>query len=133
LAENLDLLVKHQITAIRQVSTAIAEPQLRFGLWHLPVSFSLPRTAGWFTSNVAAAKRALAKTIANAGVFHLAIDAGRLAEGDPAKLGEVERILDHAAELRAAQQLEVLSLHQLAERLDRPSDGAPLRSILRAA
>jgi hypothetical protein len=135
LAENFDLLVKHQITAIRPGASRDADqPELlRFGMWQMPVHLRLPRKAGWFASNVSVAKRGLASAVKNAGVFHLAIDAGQLAEGDTAKLSEVERILAQAAELRSSEQLEILSLQQLADRLDRPSDSAPLRSILRAA
>jgi hypothetical protein len=136
LAENFDLLVKHQIAAIRPAASrdSADQPQLlRHGMWQVPAHLRLPRKAGWFASNVSLAKRGLAGAAKSAGVFHLAIDAGQLAEGDTAKLSEVERILAHAAELRASQQLEILSLQQLADRLDRPAGAAPLRSILRAA
>jgi hypothetical protein len=137
LAENFDLLVKHQITAIRQNAgggDSDDQPQLlRFGMWQMPVNFRLPRQPGWFRGNVSAGKRALAKAVNSGSAFLLAIDAGNLAEGDPARLAEVERLLHHAAELRQAQQLEVVSLQQLTSGLERPSAGAPLRSILRAA
>lgn len=135
LTENYDLLTKHALTAIRLGhATAPAQaPLLRFGMWQMPVSLALPHTPRWFQSTVRLAKKTLRNAVQSGGIAHLAIDAGRLAEGEAVRLVEVLRVLALAGEWQQAGRLEVLTLQQLVSNLDRPEAAAPQRSILRAA
>ncbi len=135
LAENFDLLARHAMTAIRlgHVVSPAQPPVLRSGMWQMPVSLALPHTPRWFQSTAGFAKKTLRNAVQNGGIAHLAIDAGRLAEGEAVRLVEVLRVLAIAGELQQAGRLEVLTLQQLASSLDRPEAIAPQRSILRAA
>jgi hypothetical protein len=137
LGENFDLLARHAITAIRAPSLASAplrQPHLlRLGTWQMPVTLALPCKPRWYQS-VPSIVRKLLKHAAQAGeVVHLAIDAGQLAEHEPHKIVEIERILALAAQLRDSGHLEVRTLQSLAKALDPPHELAPLHSILRAA
>ena len=139
LAENFDLLVKNGVTAIRSdrpvAPSPLPQPQwLRFGLWQVPTSTTLPANRSWwFASPARSACRQLRQAAASRTVFHLRVDGGQLAESDSPPLHDLERVLDQAARLRDAGQLVATTMQLLAEGLERPQDTAPLHSILRAA
>lgn len=136
LAENFDLLSRHPITAIRSgtPSTTFAQPHLlRHGVWHMPTTMTLPLKTRWYQSPARIAGRVLEQAARTASVAHLAIDAGRLVETQPCKIGEIERVLSHAASLREQGKLDVVTLAGLTRLLDRPTEALAMRSILRAA
>lgn len=135
LAENLDLLQPHPITAVRSAAaSAMAQPQLlRSGVWQMPVTYALPAKARWFYRPARVARRWLDRAARSGSIMHLSIDAGRLVETQPCRLRDVESVLSHAARLCESGKLEVQTLAGLSRQLARPADTVALHSILRAA
>lgn len=136
LAENLDLLATHPITAVRfgDAARGWAQPSaLRSGVWQMPVSVALPAARSWRWWPSTAATNSLKQAAQAANVAHISLDAGRLAESEHGDLRAFERALQRAAHLRAEGRLHVLTMADLARELS-PADGAARqRSILQAA
>ena len=135
-----DLLQKCRITALRgqladrsRPKTNSPKPQLlRFGLWHLPVSCSLPSTRRWLPgAGSFAACRAIRRSAQTNGFAHLTIDATQLA--DSGGMHAVEQVLRFADTARKQQQLAIETMGRLAQRLSAIRQIQPSRSILRPA
>lgn len=141
LGDHNDLLVKHQIRAVRSELTAarrrpaLRSPQsIRFGVFDLPASVSLPRQAGWLPGgSQSTVRRLLRQAAATATPVHLAIEPARLADTAGSPLASVAKTLSIVAERRDRGLLTVETLGQASAQLATPPQVAPARSILRRA
>lgn len=141
--EQLDILVKHSITALCDLDDSAGKRRNRpaemrrrcFGLWELPVSTILP----WFTAfpfrrgaNLLL-DHALCRSAAGGTILHVLIDAPRLAAAGTGARIQLERFLHTACTLRGEGKLRVETLAQAVLRKARPCPVMPSQSILRRA
>lgn len=140
MAEHFDLLPKQAITVLRTdpVSPRRAQcvpPQvIRFGVWQAAATLRLPQPRGWWFGSEAGPAFKLLKRAAQRGeIVHLLIDVAQLIERETPSLAMLERVLGAAARQRDQEQLEVLTLQNMASQLARPRDAGNQQSILRAA
>jgi hypothetical protein len=140
--DHLDLLVKHEITAVRGIvdldarATRLAQPnQLHYGLWEMPGSLALPQRNRWLPGGggVWKARRGIRRAMANSEIFHVVLDVAALIEAGPRAERIVERVLQIAAQHQAADELLAMTLAQVARHLTPVRSTASSRSILRAA
>jgi hypothetical protein len=140
--DHLDLLVRHEITAVRGIvdldsrATRLAQPnQLHYGLWEMPGSLSLPRCSRWLPGGggVWKARRGIRRAVANGEIFHVVLDVAALVEGGPKAERVVQRVLQIAAQHQASDGLRAMTLAQVAQHLTPVRNTASSRSILRAA
>ncbi len=108
---------------------------LRFGLWEAPGSARLPARQTWLGSGAGgmAIRRAIRHSARQRRVFHLVIDAWRLAAGNVQDRKTVDRTLCVVRQLRERQLLRSETLADLAARLSHVPRTQPARSILRPA
>jgi hypothetical protein len=139
LDENLDLLAKSGITAVRSQAVAHAGKDspapslLRFGVWQMPASARLPVARRWWFDRAAGeAGRALVRAARRKQALGMVIDGAQLIDND-AGMSQVERLLRLAGELRRREELVVETMQRYVASLSRPREVLPLRSILRAA
>lgn len=133
LEENLDLLVKHRISLVRSASTSGFQAQsLRFGVWRVPVSFTLPSANRWtFGGQEWAIGRALTKASKAGDIVHLVVDLKRLANQSEA--ASVDRVLSVVRRRQSKGLVIPITLCQVADLLA-PRRRMPVsRSVLRAA
>jgi hypothetical protein len=137
--DHYDLLVKHDIRVVRQPESGagrragpVTPQSLRHGVWEIPPSAVLPRRGAWWGRGVGAARSAVRRIAAGAGIAHVVLDAAGLAIDDP-RLHSVENILRLISRRRDAGVIHAATLTPLAEELGRPAASVPTRSILRAA
>lgn len=142
LDDHLDLLVKHEISAVRGLvdqagrSSAAAQPSLlHYGLWELPGSLLLPGESRWWPGKGRGlrARRGIDRAASQAKVFHLVVSVPGLEESGRTALSTLERVIRHAARRRDADQLQNLTLAELAGQLCQTTKSEPSRSVLRAA
>ena len=139
--DHVDLLLKHGLTAVRgdvalSVSRQPLQPHaLRFGLWEAPGSARLPARQSWLggAGGGMAIRRAIRHSARQRRVFHLVIDAWRLAAGNVQDRKTVDRTLCVVRQLRERQLLRSETLADLAARLSHVPRTQPARSILRPA
>jgi hypothetical protein len=137
---DLDLLVDHQVSAIRgpavesaaQVRRTPPHP-IRFGIWQAPTPWRIPPGAGWWISAGWRIRREIERTIRRGGQLHLAIDAPRLIEAGDEGLTAIQCTLEYLAAQRASGRLVIATLGQLAAKSLRQRSALPTRSILRPA
>jgi hypothetical protein len=135
---HIDLVVKQHITAVAGLNEAdlprmgIEPRALHYGVWELPLTGSLPLKATWFGSGRRALWRRIERTIADAGSFHLLVDAGAMTakRNDEAT---VKWLVKRVAALRDRGLIRVEAMRQTAARLSDIPAAAPQRSILRVA
>jgi hypothetical protein len=149
--EQLDLLVKQGITAVRPAVEApavagkgwltvlsrwmssrrtrpnAAPRALRWGVWEMGVSLMLPE------AGVRHARRTIDLAIAAGRIEHLVVDVADCVYATGSRSGGVERILKHLAQRRDAGLVESLNMAELAARLTFSRESHPARSILRRA
>ncbi len=137
---DLDLLVSHQVTAVRgpAVDSATLVRKLpphpiRFGIWQAPTPWRIPPHAGWWISAGWRIRREIERTIRREGEIHLAIDAPRLIETGDEGLTAIDRMLEYVAVQRSSGRLHVATLGQLAAESLQQRSAVPTRSILRPA
>ena len=138
LRKDLDLIVKHRLTAVRgrMLSTRTAErsnrPQaVRFGVLHVPVTRILPGRSGWsLWGSGHLWRKSIERSCRAEGYFQLGIDATTLEESH---LKEIESALESAARLRDDRRLTIQTLRQMSQQFDRKREHLPSRSVLRAA
>jgi hypothetical protein len=137
--EHYDLLIKHQMSVVRQPRAtalrALGDLQplpLRHGLWESPAACVLPRLGPIWGRGGVLARTAVRKAIASRGVAHVAFDVAALAADDP-RMQAVEGLLRYVARSCGRGALRAATLSQLAEDWSRPHAANPARSILRAA
>ena len=123
--------------AVRKRAVQSSGAQLvRYGLWHLPASVSFSSTSKglgrWFGGSAgAAAERGIRQTIAQGGVFHLAIDAVALSDRD--RWPALDQILGLAGRAYQHGSLNVLTNGSLISLLSDKTQSQPAGSILRRA
>ncbi|HEV7224624.1 MAG TPA: hypothetical protein VGN42_18080 [Pirellulales bacterium] len=146
LAEHLDLLVKHGISAVRtaravrprglaawwrawrSASPCTAAPHaLRWGLWEFDGSLSLVE------HGLRRTLKAISGAAATGGLAHVAVDLERLAAQGPSGWKLLDRTLEHVARLREQKAIEQQTVSGVAAQLARTRQSPPARSILRPA
>lgn len=136
LTDHWDIAVKHGIRAVRN-STPVAAmnpQQLRYGLWHIPAGGRLPGVSRWNVGGGTwSIRRKIHQASENLTVYHLAIDALRLAEHGGGALHTLDRVLNDAVELRRRNAIQIATLSSAARRLTGARVILPARSILRRA
>jgi hypothetical protein len=136
---HIDLVVKQHITAVAGLNEPAAarksvEPRaLHYGVWELPVAGNLPLKATWFSSGKRALWRQIQRTAADAGSFHLLVDAASMAVAKRSDEATVQWLVRRVATLRDRGLIRVEALRQTAARLSNIPSAAPQRSILRVA
>jgi hypothetical protein len=141
LDSHFDLAVKQGITAVSCVRsgesskpTRSAPVALRFGLWDIPTSCSLPSKSSWpLWSTRGNAKRLIDRAIAQRSVCHLTIDGQSLAANGSSALRNVERILGHIRRRCDQSLVSVQTMASVARMLTGGQQSVPARSILRPA
>lgn len=147
LGDHLDLLVKHGVTAVRgPVQSRVlrrkpAQPRtLHFGLWEMPGSVRLPDRGTWLAGAGLAgmgsgitARRGIRRSAHYRHVFHLVVDAWRLAAGSQRDRRVLERTLTVARQVQERHALQLSTLSDVAARLSHVPRVVPARSILRSA
>jgi HPt (histidine-containing phosphotransfer) domain-containing protein len=143
LAEHLDLLVKHGISAVRTTrarrsggwmgwwraaGSRPAQPQaLRWGLWEFDGSLSLVQ------QGLRRTLKAISSAAAAGGLAHVAVDLDRLADQGPAGWKLLDRMLAHVVRLREQKAIDQQTISGVVAHLARTRQTAPARSILRPA
>jgi hypothetical protein len=146
LAEHLDLLVKHGISAVRTTrkgasrgfwswwrgkqDTVAADSQphsLRWGLWEFDGSLELSR------QGLRRVNRTISAAAAASALAHIVVDLALLAGQGAAGWKQFERMLDQVDELRREQTIELLTVAAFVASLTRTRHSPPARSILRPA
>lgn len=137
---NLDLLVKHHISAVRSGGGGSRHPggllqphSLRFGVWHVGVSMVVPGSGRWYAPPFFAAKRAIRRAVQERQLVHFLFDSAAIAADEAAGLKLVERLLTFAQSQREHGRLEVKTLAEIAGRLLHTHRIPAARSILRVA
>lgn len=136
--DNLDLIVKRQITALCPVDPAAGQHSqrrlprtLHYGLWEFVTSAKFPVASGWF------AKRKLLRQLTRAAghqeLFHLVVDAPALGQREAAGEKLLAAMLTKISQLRDRGHLDVETLAGAAARLSDVPTITPQRSILRLA
>ncbi len=141
LGDQADLAIKHGITAVRHgeletKSTRTANGRaLHNGLWNFPVGIMLPGASRWLPGGAGGGRVRSAVEHATSGraMFHLVVDAGRLAARGRGALRVLDGVLRFVAGRRATGALDVLTMQGAVERLAGQYQAQPSRSILRAA
>ena len=140
--DHLDLLVKHQITAVRGLvdrrgrSTRAAQPhRLHYGLWEIPGSLRLPGDRRWAPGGgrTHQAHCGIRRAAAARSVYHLVIDAPQLSVAKTLARRGLDRVLRAAVQLRQQGQLYIEPLARSVDRLSWRRPLTPSRSILRRA
>ena len=146
LAEHLDLLVKHGISAVRTTragesggwrnwrrwfrpaSACSPQPQsLRWGLWEFDGSLSLVRRG------LRGVLQAVTAAAAAGALAHVVVELGPLSSQGASGWKQLDRLLAHTAALRDRQAIQPLTVAGVVASLSRTRHGAAARSILRPA
>lgn len=144
LAEHLDLLVKHGISAVRTTRTgtvrsrwswgrgkrelAGAQPQtLRWGLWEFGRNLSL------VDRGARTATRELSTAAAEGSLVQIVVDLPRLAGQGASGWKQLTLVLDHLAQLKRQQVIEPLTVSGVVAGLARTRLAPAAHSILRPA
>jgi hypothetical protein len=137
---DVDLVVKHQITAIAGVGDASPSPRttsspraLHFGVWEIPVAGKLPARAGWFSNGGWSTWRRIRAAAKEAAMFHLLVDAPLMCEEGLAAQKTVAWLMERVAALRDRGLVQVETLRATAARLSNVPVTKPQRSILHQA
>jgi hypothetical protein len=138
LIDDLDLLVKHGITAVRDAGTASsnlpcgAEP-IRYSVWRMGATHRLGDVAAGRLGACGAIGRAVSRAAARAEACHLVLDAAQLAQAGTGAARRVNRVLRRIAQLRDREALSVRTMAQTARALAPARVESPARSILHPA
>jgi hypothetical protein len=134
LQRDLDLAVKHGLTAVRPCvggNTDKTATALRYGLWRIPAALSLTEPSrsflGLTTRNII---RVIDSSIEACRLCHLAIDAGQMTTAAERTLRQV---FAHIARQRIAGRLVTGTLGGVSAGRTNRSTISPARSILREA
>lgn len=138
--DNLDLLVKQQITAVAGACTDVdplpttSSPKaLHFGVWEIPFSGKLPARSGWFSDAGRSTLRRIAAAAKAAAIFHMLIDASLLCDQGPAAQKSVTWLMERVSALRDRGLIRVETLRTTSARLSSVPAIKPQQSILRRA
>lgn len=143
IGDHVDLLVKYGVTAVRGGFESTGrgrrgQPRsLHFGLWEVPSSMQLPGRSAWSFGVTAlsgvVARRGIRRSGHRRRVFHLVVNAWRLATSSGRERQVLERTLCVARQARDQHTLRLDTLADVAARLSCVPRVAPARSILRSA
>ncbi len=141
LQDNLDLLVKQQVTMVRpclqsQTDSIRVGPvkTLRFGVWQLPASAVFPHASRWLpVISSFAIGQGLRRSLASGQTTHLGIDAPKLSRLGSRGIQSLERLLRDVVAVGRRQHIRGKTLTQLACDLSRQTETAKSQSILRKA
>lgn len=133
-----DLLLAHGIQAISYRSPECgtgpaALGSLRFGVWHAPAAWRLPRAPHWWSPVRSQARRLLREAIAQNRTLHVGIDADALVDDAPLGLGQVRAMIEEAARQQALGRVEFATLAGRAAVELAARAVAPARSLLKPA
>ena len=140
--DHIDLLVKHQISAVRggmderrRLHRPAPPRPLHYGLWEIPGSLRLPGDQRFVLGGGRwnQARRGILRAATKSTVYHLVIDGCALAESTKRARRRLEMALRVASRLHQQGRLFIDTLIGTTDRLawNRPS--TPSRSILRRA
>jgi hypothetical protein len=135
----IDLVVKHQITAVAGLETsesgrqALSPRTLHYGVWEVPTSEYLPLRSSRLFDGKRSLWRRVRRTISDAGTFHLIVDAPAVAESGHSTEKTIAWLAKRIALLRDRGMIHVETLRSLSARLSNVPAVRPQRSILRAA
>jgi hypothetical protein len=134
--EHLDLIVKHGVTATCAIDPlpdrwpdSVLPRALRYGVWEIRASGCLQSGGGWFANR--SLLRRIRRAAADAGIFHLLIDAPTWTDDAKAADQNLARLLRQVAHLRDRGLLEIETLAATTGRLSDVPTTTPQRSILR--
>lgn len=137
---DLDLFIQHGVKAISGPATTdlatlrkTQPPPIRFGIWQPPTALRLPLDGKWWSPASWLVRGEIKRAIRKRSTLHLSIDAPRLIASEKHALDSLESILQYAAAKRAAGQLQIATIGQLATQALQARAGVPTRSILRPA
>ncbi|HEV3004189.1 MAG TPA: hypothetical protein VGX78_06990 [Pirellulales bacterium] len=155
LTDNVDLLAKQGITAVRTIARASTAPSakrytpwfrrlrgaraapavrsLRWGLWEIGHAIDVIGSWRGVGRQGGEVVRTIDRVAVDGGLVHLSLDLGGLTGNVSTGLKLVDRIAVKADGLRAQGNIEVLTIARLAARLSRRPVNLPARSILRPA
>jgi hypothetical protein len=137
---NVDLIVKHDITAIAGEGTSTSGPpncssprSVHYGVWEIPFTSTLPNRSSWFFSGGRATWRRVRAAAKDAAIFNLLIDAPLLCDEGRAALKTIAWLMDRVATLRDRGRVQVETLQTTAARLSAVPAIKPQKSILHRA
>lgn len=135
LRRDLDIAVKHGVTAVRPAVThesAGSPSPLRYGLWRIPATARLPESTRRFLSPASrTAIRHIDAAVSARGLCHLVINAGELTA---AHERTIRQVFTHLVRQRIAGRLAVKTLAGVVAELTHSHSGpVAARSILREA
>jgi hypothetical protein len=136
---HIDLVVKHEITAIAGVPATDVTCQsscphaLHYGLWEMPESGRLPVRGSWWTTGKRGLLRQIRRAGAAASMYHLVIDAPSLLEDGPRAKKTADWLMQRIADMRNRGLVDVETLGAAAARLSAVRSPSPQQSILRRA
>lgn len=132
------LLLAHGIQAISYRSEergkrAFAPASLRFGVWHAPAAWRLPRAPCWWSPVRSQARRLLREAIAQNRTLHVGIDADALVDDAQSGLRQVRAVIQEAARLQTLGRIQFSTLASRAAVELAARAVAPARSLLKPA
>lgn len=146
LAEHVDLLVKHQISAVRTTrlgarsgwrnwrswlfragSLSVQPQSLRWGLWQFDGSLSLAQ------QGLRRVMQAISAAAAEGGLAHVVVGLEQLAAQGASGWKQFDRLLAHVNDLRGRESVQGQTVRGMVAGLGRTRPGAAARSILRPA
>lgn len=139
--EHLDLLVKHRINLIREVSLPtknrprkMRAKSLRYGLWQATPVLQIPSTQRWWQQRTRGLLRRIVREAAEEKApVHITFDIAKISSGGPAAWRNVLQSLQQIAQLHARGNIAVGTLREVCRIYSRVRITRPARSILRPA
>ncbi|MCA9178376.1 MAG: hypothetical protein KDB14_28140 [Planctomycetales bacterium] len=122
---NLDLLVRHRISAVRVEQAKSVKSCRRFGVWQIASSEVVPSRQGFWGAR--ASRAAIDQLIRDGQTALYVVDLAALGRGE--QLKSLEAVCKHVAR----QGLKVCSFAELGRRLVSTEVVRPARSILKSA
>lgn len=133
---HLDLVHKSAISSVREEDRRPARENsglphtLRYGLWNVPASRTLPEPFSWVWNPTGSTRR-LVQSIANGQVGHVVIQGDQIADRKLVDFRALEQLLRNVAEVQQAGRLYVDTVSQFVARLNAPARATASCSILR--
>ncbi len=136
LDQNLDLLVKHRISWIREESPSqpgkMRPQSVRFGVWKSHPNVVFPGLGRWSRTFAPLNLRHLLQRAARqSAALHVRVDGSRVV--GPRRESQLLSLVQLVAQHRSQGQLEIATLSDLADQLRPNRSVVPMQSILRRA
>lgn len=139
-AEHIDLVVKHGISAVVATTSETAKRQtasgpraLHYGVWEFSATERLPLRSSWLPGSGWKLFRRIRRAALDAATIHVVIDASAVEEVGRSATNPLERLMRRVAKLRDRGLVQVETLGVAAARLSDLPAATPQRSILRRA